>query len=333
MKNKTGYENLIKEKLKQILWLGVALIYTISMFFVFNSNNKTYAQQVILPTNFVVNSLNDYAVDNDVVFLSWSTVESYSYRYNTAWNVEEFPIRDGVFILYFDYIGSGPENVQTIASNHNLVVDIRSYGGGGVANFTNQERFTPRGNSYSSHFFLASNSHNSFGGYVRFNFSGSTNDLLDYDIKLAFLPVQKSDFYATVYSAWTGQASYDAGYQDGLDDAVDFDDNDFYNQGYEDAKTEYENSGYDVGYEDAKTDYYQPRYDAGYNVGKSAGYQDGLNDSEANPLLSMLIGSFSAIGVILDINILPGISIGMLILIPVLFGIIAFIIGRRGGKD
>lgn len=82
---------------------------------------------------------------------------------------------------------------------------------------------------------------------------------------------------------------------------------------------------------------YEEGYNAGvsigYESGHSAGYVEGLQDAENNPMWDLFTGAFAGVGALLDIELLPNISIGLLILIPMIFGVIAFILGKRGGGD
>lgn len=410
MKNKTGYENLIKEKLKQILLLGLALIYTLSMFFIFTGNkNKTFATSNYPVVNFDYKNHTNLMIPliDDTTVLNYA--ENESSASGNIWGLnakltEDYLTVSGfnksyTMILWFEYIGENePYMFRTVAN-----------GGLGV-NSTNYR------SSNSSTFIASVSSDNRSYGY--FNLKDLNNDYMDFKLgdryyysnmaswgnfltnmnhlqyhpsynnglfisdsgnlgASTFLSAIINNYQIMLYAVedinvlnnyiindYVNDAyneGYNAGYAKAVQELVDLDDNDMYDlgkaegflegkaegkaegkiEGYNDAKTEYYQPRYDEGYtageidgyNDAKTEFYQPRYDLGYSVGKSAGYSEGLSDSDANPLLSMLISSFSAIGVILDINILPGISIGMLILIPVLFGIISFIIGKRGGND
>lgn len=111
---------------------------------------------------------------------------------------------------------------------------------------------------------------------------------------------------------------YDWGYDDGLDDG--------YSDGYDDGKID----GIDIGYNDG----YSFGYDNGYDLGYNDGYQTAINDGSAEfGLTTMLSGLFVGLGSLLSIELLPNISIGMIIAVPVVFGIIAFILGKRGGGD
>ena len=111
---------------------------------------------------------------------------------------------------------------------------------------------------------------------------------------------------------------YDLGYGDGKNDGIDI--------GYVDG----ESFGYDNGYNDG----YYYGYDNGYDLGYNDGYQTAINDGESEfGITTLLSGLFVGLGSLLSIELLPNISIGMIIAVPIVFGIIAFILGKRGGGD
>ena len=103
-----------------------------------------------------------------------------------------------------------------------------------------------------------------------------------------------------------------------------------YEDGYED--------GYDVGYgeglETGKTLADEYEFTRGYNSGYSVGYDKGYNKGISENLESggfglMLKNVFTSVGSFLEIELLPGIPFGAIIAVPIVFGIIAFILGRR----
>ncbi len=155
------------------------------------------------------------------------------------------------------------------------------------------------------------------------------------------------------------------GYSEGLDEGY----NNGYGEGYINGRTDGYNNGYDVGYINGRTDGYNNGYNNGYNVGYddgymdgkeyginfgreywyevgyevgfgqgriagydegySVGYSDGLSETTDKNFGRLLGGLFTGIGAFLAINLLPGISIGAIIAVPIVFGIIAFILGRK----
>lgn len=106
----------------------------------------------------------------------------------------------------------------------------------------------------------------------------------------------------------------EAGYMDGEEKGYGMGFEDGYNQGY----TNGEDAGYNQGHEDG--------YNTGYNIGYNTGINEQLADKDFTNLLKSV---FIAMGSFLSINLLPGISIGAIIAVPIVFGIIAFILGRK----
>lgn len=108
------------------------------------------------------------------------------------------------------------------------------------------------------------------------------------------------------------ESGYDDGYWDGYIEGVKDAFEDGYNQGYDE--------GYDLGYDD------------GFNVGDNAGYTRGLNDGTSawGVLFSTMLSTF---GAILSIEIFPNLTIGMIAAVPLILGLLAFIIGvAKGGR-
>lgn len=122
------------------------------------------------------------------------------------------------------------------------------------------------------------------------------------------------------------EAGYDEGYIIGRDDGY----NNGYNVGYNDGLEVSYDLGYNDGYEDGKEYGINFGREHWYDVGYQAGYNAGINEQLADKDFSNLLRSvFIAIGTFLGINLLPGISIGAIIAVPIVFGIIAFILGRK----
>lgn len=119
---------------------------------------------------------------------------------------------------------------------------------------------------------------------------------------------------------------YDEGYINGRDDGY----NNGYNVGYNDGFGDGKIAGYDEGYDDGKADGLAVGREHWYDVGYQAGYNKGINEQlEDKDFSNLLRSAFVAIGAFLGINLLPGISIGAIIAVPIVFGIIAFILGRK----
>lgn len=84
--------------------------------------------------------------------------------------------------------------------------------------------------------------------------------------------------------------------------------------------------GYDKGYDDGLDD----GFDKGYDDGLDAGYNKGINENVETGGFGMILASaFTALGALLSIQLLPNISIGAIVAIPIVFGVVMFIIGRR----
>lgn len=97
------------------------------------------------------------------------------------------------------------------------------------------------------------------------------------------------------------------------------------------------NDAYNNGYNDAIRDYgdnYDVIYDEGYNDGHSVGYNDGYNDGlssdlDVKPLFNNLI---SFIGSVFMLTIFPGVTIGVLVSIPISFALFKWFMRMFGGK-
>ncbi len=114
------------------------------------------------------------------------------------------------------------------------------------------------------------------------------------------------------------EAGYNAGSETGYEHG--------YIVGYDEGWEEGNEIGYNGGYQEGHEAGYQEGHEAGYNIGYNAGINEQLDDKDFTVLLKSV---FLAIGTFLGINLIPGISIGAIISVPIVFGIIAFIIGKR----
>lgn len=93
------------------------------------------------------------------------------------------------------------------------------------------------------------------------------------------------------------------------------------------------NDGYDYGYWEAKEAYayyVNNEYYTGY-YSYNLGYNKGINEQDATGFVGLLAGVFGGLGSLLAIEILPNISLGAIIAVPLVFGVIAFILGKRKG--
>lgn len=115
--------------------------------------------------------------------------------------------------------------------------------------------------------------------------------------------------------AWN--RGYNDGYNRGLLDG--------YDNGYNDGFVSGEGVGFDKGYFEGKNDGIKQGYNEGYNVGYSEGLVTNPNNNFGSMILSVLLG----VGAVLSIELLPNITIGAIIAVPIVFGIIAFVLGRK----
>jgi len=93
-------------------------------------------------------------------------------------------------------------------------------------------------------------------------------------------------------------------------------------------------ASYTEGYLDGDADGFEDGFDLGYENGLEDGYQDGLEalEDSTTGLFDILGNVFGAVGTIFEIYILPGINIGMLVFIPLIFTLLLFILKiLRGG--
>lgn len=107
--------------------------------------------------------------------------------------------------------------------------------------------------------------------------------------------------------------------------------------------------GYDTGYDEG-LDYGQARgYNSGYSYSRSIygyyynndwrtalewgdlRYNEGLITQDATGFGALLGSIFTGLGSLLAIELLPNIPIGAIIAVPLVFGLIFFILGKRGG--
>ena len=117
---------------------------------------------------------------------------------------------------------------------------------------------------------------------------------------------------------------YDNGYQDGLIDSNDTAFNDGFNQGIESVYYD----GFD-GFINPSTN--QP-YDYKYSYPYGQGYNDGLQADTDYSFTGILFQVFGGLGALFSIEMLPNITIGAIVAVPLVFGIIYFILGKRS-KD
>lgn len=118
-----------------------------------------------------------------------------------------------------------------------------------------------------------------------------------------------------------------------LDEGIDYFDgyNDGFSDGYDAALEQY--AYYDWVNDKWLTaeELQEKHYNSGYAGGWSEGYYAGLEETDATGFSALLTTIFGGLGSLLAIEILPGIYIGAIIAVPLVFGIIFFILGKRKG--
>lgn len=95
---------------------------------------------------------------------------------------------------------------------------------------------------------------------------------------------------------------------------------------------EYGNERESVGYEKGKADYGVLQPNGSTLTGSQWGteqYNKGLSDGSNTGFKSVLSDIFGGIDTFFSIELIPGFSIGAIVLVPLVFGLLAFIIGRR----
>ncbi|MEM0174153.1 MAG: Yae1 family protein [Sulfolobaceae archaeon] len=98
------------------------------------------------------------------------------------------------------------------------------------------------------------------------------------------------------------------------------------NTGYTDGFNTGYYSGYNDGVRDGDPETYQRGYNDGYNDGYNTGFNDGtFAELDIFAYLQALFGE-QGLGRLLKIELLPGVSLGAVIMIPLMFFIVSFIL-------
>lgn len=98
------------------------------------------------------------------------------------------------------------------------------------------------------------------------------------------------------------------------------------NTGYTDGFNTGYYSGYNDGVRDGDPETYQRGYNDGYNDGYTTGFNDGtFAELDIFAYLQALFGD-QGLGRLLKIELLPGVSLGAVIMIPLMFFIVSFIL-------
>jgi hypothetical protein len=149
-----------------------------------------------------------------------------------------------------------------------------------------------------------------------FTINDTNKETLDYYYNLYYLLI--NGLNPTEYYLDGSVNGYIEGYNDGVEDGY----SDGYNNGYSDGQED----GYDTGYLDGNVAGLETGYFNGYNDGYDEGV---ISDVDTQWLLGFVSGAVNILGV----SIIPGISLGVFVFIPLFLGFIGFIFrlgGRRG---
>lgn len=201
------------------------------------------------------------------------------------------------------------------------------------ANITNIDRIV-----YS--YYQGSHSGNEYGLYNFITYYDTNNNYISFGFPVFniiqygdnFPMLNKSysqnlDLVSNLYKTYTIRYNYRAYYLNKLtNEQIN---NESYFKGYEEGKIEGDLNGYERG------------YDIGYNDGHSNGYDSGKRDgiaskgenvwSNSNEFIkNIFVGIFD----ILSIELLPNVSLGTFVVIPLIFSVLFFIVKvAKGGGD
>lgn len=199
-----------------------------------------------------------------------------------------------------------------------------------------------KGVSLNSEVAFYDDSNQQVARYTFNEFSGGDKIQGWYMIPADMIPQTATQFTITIMSLSTSlwpsttllefnNMSYYA-YTDDLQLTMFFDESmqEAYNDGYSKGYDSGYSTGYNVGYDDgyiAQQDDLQAQYDLGYDNG----YNDGIAVEQLD-LWTALWVAFTTPFTLFEIEMLPGITIGMIALIPLVLGLIAFIFSLGGKK-
>ena len=142
-------------------------------------------------------------------------------------------------------------------------------------------------------------------------------------------------------------AGYQLGYNRGYGEGYSLGEREGYNDGYQAGQEDtnlYQNgynAGYTAGYSDGEmsTDAYSLGYDTGYDEGLQIGYRNGYQsgylygyeqgqagENAITPAFSVISSVFGVVASVMSIQLFPGITIGLLILVPLFFAVLGLIL-------
>ncbi|MEM0173882.1 MAG: hypothetical protein QXI16_05185 [Sulfolobaceae archaeon] len=92
------------------------------------------------------------------------------------------------------------------------------------------------------------------------------------------------------------------------------------------------NDSFTTGFNEGKKAGYAEGLEYGEAIGRNKGFNDGVASVNDYSFTGLLFQIFTGIGSLFAIELLPNITIGALVAIPLVFGIIYFILGKRGSE-
>jgi hypothetical protein len=117
------------------------------------------------------------------------------------------------------------------------------------------------------------------------------------------------------YSLWRYSLGYNSGYNTG------------YNTGNSDGYDDGHEVGYNDGYNEGHDDGYNDGYNEGHGDGYNEGHDDGVNEVSSNfGVWDLFSNAFGSIGNILNIQLFPGVTLGLMLSVPIVFAFLLWLI-------
>jgi hypothetical protein len=107
------------------------------------------------------------------------------------------------------------------------------------------------------------------------------------------------------------------------------------NAGYTDGYSDGNSAGYNTGHEEGYNGGYEEGYNAGYNSGHedsynfgyNEGYKVGVTDGSKNfGIWDLFSNAFGSIGNVLNIQLFPGVTLGLILSVPIVFAFLLWLI-------
>lgn len=186
-----------------------------------------------------------------------------------------------------------------------------------------------------------------------FNIQDNFSDAVDEQYEFMFedikndIPINYYNYLIDTYYYSGYNAGYNTGYLEGDTAGYNRGFNEGYTDGYQDGQEDtqlYQNGyrdGYTAGYSDGEmsTDAYTLGYNAGYDEGERNGYRNGYQsgylygyeqgqagENAITPAFSVISSVFGVVASVMSIQLFPGITIGLLILVPLFFAVLGLIL-------